>query len=459
MRWEMIKPSALRGYDRNFKMFIYVMSGIQALQVVLVTLNQEMKNAIPYITEIRQIGNISAAGRIAMAVAAFLWAYLGERYSRKLLLIIAGFISAIPFLFSIIAPNYALFFLSHVVSFVGRAAFVVLSPVIVMDMIPADGRGEASSVMGIGGLLGAGLGTVLPSFVVDLLSWKEPMLFLGMFSLSALIVLFFMEVPKRGAQERAVSDVLDEETEYCARLDLNVLKQVFAIRSNISIFISFAILQLSLGGVGYYTFTIFKEEYAMSATTTMLLVLGAQSLIMIGAAFWGPKSDEAFRRSPDGRIRTLILGSLVVTIFRALSYIALPSYKLNPWFIIGYMIFSLLASFASITALIPLMNNIVGDTSPPEIRSITISIRNFIGVTSASVGIMIVGFIQSVQGTFTWATIVISVIGLFSVFFLVPARKLIPKEMKSLGLLLEDRARSLTAEKRKNLHDQVISLV
>jgi hypothetical protein len=97
-------------------------------------------------------------------------------------------------------------------------------------------------------------------------------------------------------------------------------------------------------------------------------------------------------------------------------------------------------------ALRPIMNAIVGDTNPPELRSMATSVRQLIGVLTGSLGIVLVGAMQAAQGTFTWATIVFSSIGAFAALALLPARRLVPREMDDLDRLMKARARELTGE-------------
>jgi hypothetical protein len=286
----------------------------------------------------------------------------------------------------------------------------------------------------------------MPSFLVDYVSFELPMIILVLFSLTGLVALFFVKLPKRGAQEKALSGVLAGTARYQARLDWEGLKRVIAVRSNRCVFVFYGILMVSLGGVGYYMFTIFKEDYGMSATATMLLVMVAQFPTMMGTAYWGPKSDEAAQRSRDGRIRTLITGGLLATVFRALSYIVLPLFLISPWYLILHVAFSLVAAWSNNMALLPIIDAMVGDTNPPELRSMATAVRQLVGVLTGSIGIVLVGAMQSAQGSFTWATIIFSALGMFAALALLPARRYVPSEMDDLDALMEERARALACE-------------
>ena len=442
----MRRALSMQGYDRDFKLFLYAMAGMQAYQAILVTLTKEIKDALPYVTEIAQIANISAVGRIVSALAMLGWAYLGERYSRKALLLAAGIVGIGAFTAAIYAPNYPVLFTLHVVSFAGRAAFIALPPAILMDMTPAGERGAASSVMGVVVLAGMTMGTVMPSFLVDYLGFQVPMVILSVFSATGLTALALAKLPKRGAQEKALAEALRGSVRYDRTLDWEGLRRVFSVRSNRYVFVFYAVMMVSLGGVGFFLFTIFKEDYGMSATTTMLLVIVAQFPTMMGTAYWGPKSDEAAQTRRDGRIRTLATGGMLATVFRALSYIVLPLFLISPWYLIFHIAFSLVAAWSNNMALVPIMNAIVGDTNPPELRSITTSVREVVGVLASSIGIVLVGAMEARLGNFAWASIIFSVVGMFSALALLPARRHVTGEMDDLECLMERRGRELVAE-------------
>jgi hypothetical protein len=97
-------------------------------------------------------------------------------------------------------------------------------------------------------------------------------------------------------------------------------------------------------------------------------------------------------------------------------------------------------------ALLPVIDATIGDTNPPELRSMTTSIRQLVGVLTGSIGIVLVGAMQAAQGTFTWAAIIFSSMGVFAALALLPARRSISSEMDALDRLMEQRAQELRAE-------------
>jgi hypothetical protein len=74
------------------------------------------------------------------------------------------------------------------------------------------------------------------------------------------------------------------------------------------------------------------------------------------------------------------------------------------------------------------------------------SVRHLVGVLTGSIGIILVGAMQRAQGSFTWATIIFSAVGMFSALALLPARRYVAAEMDNLDTLMETRARTLSRE-------------
>jgi hypothetical protein len=107
----------------------------------------------------------------------------------------------------------------------------------------------------------------------------------------------------------------------------------------------------------------------------------------------------------------------------------------------------MVAAWSNNMALLPVMDAIAGDTNPPELRSVTVSIRHLVGVVTSSTGIVLVGEMQSAQGTFTWAAIIFSAVGLLAALALLPARRCVAYEMADLNRLMAERARKLTLER------------
>ena len=158
--------------------------------------------------------------------------------------------------------------------------------------------------------------------------------------------------------------------------------RMLRVRSNATLLLYLAVLQFASGGAGYYLFTVLKQDYALSARAAMGVVMGAQALILVGTGFWGSAADDAVRQRANGRVRVLLLMTLIATISQVLAYAALPLYRLNPWLLGVYMAFSLLASASGLMAIAPVVFSIVGDTTPPELRPLAVSLRNQIGRAS-----------------------------------------------------------------------------
>lgn len=408
----------LRSYDRNFRLFLLVSSTGMVLQSAITTLTVELTAALPFISSARQIGDIVAAGRIAMAVASLCWAMAARRGALKRLLLLGQGLATGGFLLGVLAPNHALLAVGLLLSYVGAGAMVALGPVAALAMAPAGKRGQALSVMAMASLLGAAMGTVVPSFVVGRLAWPGPVLIPAVYSLLGAWAAAALRLPSGGAA-RATS-AMDE---------LAGWGRMLRVRSNATLLLYLAVLQFASGGAGYYLFTVLKQDYALSARAAMGVVMGAQALILVGTGFWGSAADDAVRQRANGRVRVLLLMTLIATVSQVLAYAALPLYRLNPWLLGVYMAFSLLASASGLMAITPVVFSIVGDTTPPELRPLAVSLRNLVGFVAGGLGIAATGALQGALGGYTTAMLLSSAVGPLAVLVLLPALRQVPEEM------------------------------
>jgi len=114
---------------------------------------------------------------------------------------------------------------------------------------------------------------------------------------------------------------------------------------------------------------------------------------------------------------------------QALAYAALPLYRLNPWLLSVYMLFSLLASASGVAAITPVVYSIVGDTTPPDLRSLAVSLRNLVGFAAGGLGIAATGALQAILGSYTAAMLLSSAVGPLAALVLLPALRQAPEDM------------------------------
>jgi len=408
----------LRAYDGNFRLFLLVASTGMVLQSAITTLTVELAAALPYISEPRQIGDLAAAGRIAMALASLGWAMLARSGSLKPLLLLGQALAVGGFVLGVLAPNHALLAVGLVSSYVGAGALVALGPVAALAMAPTGHSGKALSVMAVASLLGAVMGTVVPSFVVGRISWPGPILIPAAYSLLGVLAAVALRLPAERTSDAAPT-----------LAGFASWERMLRVRSNVTLLLYFAVLQFAAGGAGYYLFTALKQDYAFSASAAMGVVMGAQSLIVVGTGFWGSATDDAVSQRADGRVRVLLLMTLIATVSQALAYAALPLYRLNPWLLSVYMLFSLLASASGVAAITPVVYSIVGDTTPPDLRSLAVSLRNLVGFAAGGLGIAATGALQAILGSYTAAMLLSSAVGPLAALVLLPALRQAPEDM------------------------------
>jgi len=422
-RNRLIRAWDLRSYDQPFRLLLLISSTSLVLQSAVVTLTAELAAASPYIESSRQIGDLAAAGTVAMAISTLGWATLARRLPMAQLMLLGELLGIGGFVAAALAPNYVTLASGLLASYVGTGALVALVPVAALTLLPRGASGQALGVSTIASMIGAAMGTVLPSFMVGHVRWPIPMLAPAAYCLVGVAAAASLRIPSR-AEGSPEPRRLREE--------LAGWGQMLRVRSNLSLLLYYAVLQVAMGGPGYYLFTVLKEEYALSASAAMGVVMTGQALIVVGTGFWGAAADDAVRRRPDGRVRTLLASTLLVTSCQAISYAVLPLYRLGPWYLALYLAFSMLCSAAGSGALAPVMYSIIGDTTPAEQLPLAVSLRNLLGTVCSSLGIALAGTLRGLTGSYACALFLCSAMGPLAALLLVPAMRLVPRDMAAL---------------------------
>ena len=80
----------------------------------------------------------------------------------------------------------------------------------------------------------------------------------------------------------------------------------------------------------------------------------------------------------------------------------------------------------------PIANSILGDVNPPHVRTTIYSINYIAKMIGRSVGILIVGLLQSIfGGIYKWGYITVTAILICSIIFLIILRKTVPSDLES----------------------------
>jgi len=123
---------------------------------------------------------------------------IGDRHGRRILIIIGGLLVGSGTATHVIADSVAALVAGRLIIGVGQAAFFVGAATLVVDLAPADRRGEATSYFSVSIFIGSGLGPFLGQAMLDQYSFDAAFL-LGA-ALSACSAVVAILLPKRVPQ-------------------------------------------------------------------------------------------------------------------------------------------------------------------------------------------------------------------------------------------------------------------
>jgi len=155
---------------------------------------------------------------LSYLASAPLFGYLGDRYNRKILLLVslAAWLIATTGASLITDPKmYALFALMRALTGVGEAAYTTIAPTILTDMFPPSTRSVAFYVFNSAIPVGSGLGFICgPAAALSFGSWHWALRvapFCGTIILMLLTI--FLPNVKRGAYDEVLTNTNDEEVD------------------------------------------------------------------------------------------------------------------------------------------------------------------------------------------------------------------------------------------------------
>jgi len=197
-----------------------------------------------------EMGFIPTAFIIFYFAGAPLFGYLGDRYSRKILMaagiaIWAGFSLATSFM-----PNYWSFLIVRAMYALGESAFTTIAPCVLGDLFTDETRSLVYGLFYMAIPIGSGLGFVLGGAPSE---WRWGLRITpGLTFLSAILVLFFLYDPPRGESEGKEEAAL-ERTSW-----LQDLKYIFSVKSFVLNAVGFTCVTFTTGALAYFAPVYFE---------------------------------------------------------------------------------------------------------------------------------------------------------------------------------------------------------
>lgn len=160
-----------------------------------------------------QSGLLQTAFVLVYMIMAPLFGYLGDRFSRKILMAVGISFWCLATLIGSFMPNYGLFLLFRCFVGVGEASYSTIAPTIISDLFVKDLRSKMLTIFYFAIPVGSGLGYIIGAEVKKLVAaagtltvpseaWRYGLRVTPAMGLLALVlIIFLMEEPERGGSE------------------------------------------------------------------------------------------------------------------------------------------------------------------------------------------------------------------------------------------------------------------
>jgi MFS family permease len=242
-----------------------------------------------------QLGSLTVWFFVAYVLTSPLTGWLGDKFPRKPMIVIAGLMIAGMNFFTASVHSYLSLNLRHAALGVGEASFGIFAPALLADFYSRQQRNAALTVFNVAIPVGAAMGFLLGGNIAQAYGWR--MAFIASAvpgALIALLILFFMREPERtGEHEKA-------------KVDKGTVLSLLKNKAYLTAILGYAAVTFALGGISFWmpSFLNRMDGRDVGAAGTIMggitVVCGLGSTLLGGwwANSWSKKNPKALYYVP-----------------------------------------------------------------------------------------------------------------------------------------------------------------
>ena len=375
-----------------------------------------------------QVAFINSMFLLVGASFSLIWAILGDKFPRKILLIIATFEWAFLTFLTIFSMNFQTLLFFQLFTAIGFGAALPLVFSLMIDLVEPENRGRKFGVLSAVYVLGNGLGQILSGFLIEVYTWQIPLIIISIAGFACSFLLFSIQEPSRGARDELYKfDKLDY------KIKKEDLKQIWKIKSTLLILILNFTMFISIGAISSFFISMLKNsnDFSLSSTlATIFLIIVFGSQVPSGPIF-GKLGDKKRKIDNNGRIKVvltcLLFGSLLYIIAYSITFISKDI--VTAFIFLGITFFGAFL-FGGID---PLTQATLGEINPPQIRSTIYSLNYLAYSFGRSISLLILGQLFLVfNSQYTPGYFILSIMALACTLILVPILKFLPRDIKNI---------------------------
>lgn len=419
--------------NRSFNILLILTLFSSALFTIITPMAEEITIALALESE----GLLAIINSIFLMTSAFcslFWAFFGDRFSRKILLIIATLEWSIFSFLTIFATDFNSLLLFQILTAIGFGAVIPLTFSLTIDLFNPNVRGIKFGVISACYILGNGIGQMLSGFMSDYpwFSWQIPIIIVSISGFLCVILLYTIHEPKRGAKDGFSIQSGENGFNAGYRIKMKDLKLIWKYKTTLLILCFNFVMFVGIGATSSFFISMLKNDHGLSptsATTLLLVIYGIQipSGILIGRL-----GDHIYQKEKKGRLKVVFICLSIASISYIIGYsLAVFSKSLTTF--IAFFILILLGAFL-LGGIDPLMQATLGEVSPSQIRTTVYSI-NYLATVSfgRSISLLILGqLFIAFNDQYSPGYIFLSIITLSSIILLVPILKHLIGDMERI---------------------------
>lgn len=263
----------------NFVNYIdrYILPGVQ----------EQVKGEF-HVTD-EQIGSLTLWFMLAYMLAAPVTGWLGDRFPRKPMIVVAALFWGSINLLTASVHSYDSLNLRHAALGIGEASFGIFAPAMLADFYPEDQRNRVLTIFNIAIPVGAALGYLIGGTVGEHFGWRTSFIVSAIPAiLIAVLIAFFMREPERAKSK-----------EGSAKVEKQVILSLLKNPAYTTIVLGYAAVTFTIGGMSWWMPSFLQRMDGRSQTSASFL-MGAITVVsgLGGTIIGGIIAQKWSKRTP-----------------------------------------------------------------------------------------------------------------------------------------------------------------
>jgi MFS family permease len=259
-----------------------------------------------------QIGSLTLWFFVAYVLSSPITGWLGDRFPRKPMIVIAALAIAAMNFFTASVHNYMSLNIRHAMLGIGEASFGIFAPAMLADYYAEDRRNVVLTIFNVAIPVGAALGYLAGGVIGHSHGWR--MAFIASAvpgAVIGLLILFFMKEPRRSeaaatptSQNRDMGHPASVPGK--AKLDKRSVLSLASNGAYLTSILGYAMVTFSLGGISWWMVSFlqrmngYSQESAGTIMGAITVACGLGGTVVGGvlAQWWSKKTPKALYLVP-----------------------------------------------------------------------------------------------------------------------------------------------------------------